>query len=277
MQSVEKHRSHGGTLEVFDHESTVTGTTMRFAVFLPGEAEKGDVPCLWYLSGLTCNWSNVMEKGGVLRAAAARGCAIIAPDTSPRGEGVPNDEAYDLGQGAGFYLTATQEPWSRHFQMDRYITEELQSLVTKSFPVAKDRQGIFGHSMGGHGAISLHLKHPELYRTCSAFAPITAPSQCPWGQKAFTAYLGSDKTAWAQYDSAILVLNQPSEAEILIDQGLADPFLSEQLLHGIFEEACQSSGQAYALRHQAGYDHSYYFISTFMDDHVRHHMEGLTA
>ncbi|NNU16082.1 S-formylglutathione hydrolase [Parvularcula sp. ZS-1/3] len=277
MQSVEKHRSHGGTLEVFDHESAVTGTTMRFAVFLPREAEKADVPCLWYLSGLTCNWSNVMEKGGVLKAAAARGCAIIAPDTSPRGEGVPDDEAYDLGQGAGFYLTATQEPWSQHFQMDRYITEELQALVTESFPIAKDRQGIFGHSMGGHGAISLHLKHPELYRTCSAFAPITAPSQCPWGQKAFTAYLGSDNASWAQYDSAILALKQPSEAEILIDQGLDDPFLSEQLLHGIFEDACQTSGQAYALRRQAGYDHSYYFISTFMDDHLRHHMEGLTA
>lgn len=273
MEIVETRRAFGGTLTVAEHHSDVTGTPMRFAVFVPHKAENGALPCLWYLSGLTCDWSNVIEKGGILKAAAAKGCIIVAPDTSPRGENVANDDAYDLGQGAGFYLTATEAPWAGHFQMDRYITEELQALVTEHFPVDKARQGIFGHSMGGHGAISLHLKNPEIYRTCSAFAPISAPSQVPWGQKAFTAYLGNDRAAWANYDSAILVGETPSQATILIDQGADDPFLAEQLSHGIFEDACNTAGQSYTLRMQPGYDHSYYFVSTFMDDHVRHHMD----
>ncbi|MFC3302362.1 S-formylglutathione hydrolase [Parvularcula lutaonensis] len=277
MKTVQTIKSHGGQVRVIEHDSETLGVPMQFAAYLPPQAEKGPVPCLWYLSGLTCTWANVMEKGEITRAAAGHGFAIVAPDTSPRGEGVPDDEGYDLGQGAGFYLTATQAPWSKHYRMDSYITDELQTLVTDSFPVAEARQGIFGHSMGGHGALTLHLKNPDLYKTCSAFAPISAPSQCPWGEKAFTAYLGSDRARWADYDAAILVGRQPSQAHILIDQGTDDQFLAEQLLHGIFEDAARTAGQAYTLRRQPGYDHSYYFISTFMDDHVRHHRQELFA
>lgn len=277
METSKTIKSHGGTIRVIDHDSETLGVPMQFAVFLPPQAEKGPVPCLWYLSGLTCSWANVTEKGAITRAAAAHGFAIVAPDTSPRGSDVADDDAYDLGQGAGFYLTATQAPWAKHYRMDSYVTEELQSLVTEAFPIDKDRQGIFGHSMGGHGAMTLHLKHPELYKTCSAFAPISAPAQCPWGEKAFSAYLGEDRESWAAYDASELVREQPSQAHILIDQGTDDQFLAEQLLHGIFEDAAHKAGQAYTLRQQEGYDHSYYFISTFMDDHVRHHRQELFA
>jgi len=275
MTPVSTFKSFGGTLSVHDHGSAVTGTPMRFAVYVPPQAEQGPVPVLWYLSGLTCNWSNVMEKGNLQAAAARHGAMVIAPDTSPRGEGVPDDEAYDLGQGAGFYLTATQAPWSQHFAMDRYITGELPQIIAANFPADMSRQGIFGHSMGGHGALTLHLKHPGTYRTCSAFAPIVAPTQVPWGEKAFTAYLGEDRLAWAEYDACKLVRKQASGAHILIDQGLADNFLEEQLRPELFEAACADAGQKLTLRRQAGYDHSYYFISTFMDDHIAHHARAL--
>ncbi|MFT6308714.1 MAG: S-formylglutathione hydrolase [Halioglobus sp.] len=248
---------------------------MQFAVFTPPQAAQGPVPVVWYLSGLTCNWSNVMEKSGLQRMAATLGLMIIAPDTSPRGESIPNDEAYDLGQGAGFYLSATQAPWSEHFHMDRYIAEELQTLVMDEFPADASRQGITGHSMGGHGALTLHLKHPDTYKTCSAFSPIVAPSQVPWGDKAFSTYLGTDKSTWAQYDACELVKAKPSNASILIDSGDADPFLSEQLRPELFIDACKSTGQSLNYRLQPGYDHSYWFIASFIEDHLTHHAQGL--
>ena len=272
---VSTFRSFGGTLSVHDHDSAVTGTPMRFAVYVPPQAEAGPVPVLWYLSGLTCNWSNVMEKGNLQAAAARHGVIVVAPDTSPRGEGVPDDENYDLGQGAGFYLTATQKPWAKHFRMDQYITEELPPIIAANFPADMHRQGIFGHSMGGHGALTLHLKHPEIYRTCSAFSPIVAPMQVPWGIKAFIAYLGEDRATWAEYDACALVRQRASKANILIDQGLADNFLEEQLKPELFEAACAEAGQPLTVRRQEGYDHSYYLISTFMDDHIAHHARAL--
>lgn len=275
MRTVSSWKSFGGNLSVHEHDSEVCRCPMQFAVFTPPQAANGSVPVIWYLSGLTCNWSNVMEKSGLQRVAAALGLMIIAPDTSPRGDSVPNDEAYDLGQGAGFYLSATQAPWSEHFHMDRYITEELQAHVIDEFPADSSRQGITGHSMGGHGALTLHLKHPELYKTCSAFSPIVAPSQVPWGEKAFSTYLGSDKNTWSQYDACELVKTQPSKAALLIDTGDADPFLSEQLRPELFIDACKSAGQALNYRMQAGYDHSYWFIASVMEDHLNHHAKGL--
>ncbi|WP_420430786.1 S-formylglutathione hydrolase [Hyphobacterium sp.] len=277
METVSQFRSFSGSLSVHDHDSAVIGTSMRFAVYVPPQAESGPVPVLWFLSGLTCNWANVMEKGNLQQAAARHGVMVVAPDTSPRGEGVPDDQAYDLGQGAGFYLTATQTPWSKHFRMDRYITEELPEIVAANFPADMSQQGIFGHSMGGHGALTLHLKHPDTYRTCSAFAPIVAPSQVPWGEKAFAAYLGEDRASWAEYDACALVRKHASEAHILIDQGMSDNFLKEQLRPELFEAACAAASQKLTLRRQDGYDHSYYFISTFMDDHIAHHMKELKS
>ncbi len=278
LKIVSSWRSFGGTLSVFDHESTVCRTTMRFAVFSPPQPDKesGKVPVLWYLSGLTCTWENVMTKAGLQRTAAELGLMIIAPDTSPRGEGVPDDSAYDLGQGAGFYLSATQAPWSTHFHMDRYIVEELQQVVADNFANADlTRQGITGHSMGGHGALTLHLKHPQRYRSVSAFSPIVAPTQVPWGQKAFAAYLGDDRETWRQYDACELVKQRPSSAHVLIDQGSADSFLARELQPELFVAAAKLAGQPVTLRMQEGYDHSYYFIATFIDDHLRWHAQAL--
>jgi len=275
MKLVSEWRSFDGRVTVREHESRVLGCAMHFAVYTPPQAEAGPTPVLWYLSGLTCTWANVMEKGGVQRAAAEHGVIVIAPDTSPRGPAVPDDPAYDLGQGAGFYLTATQEPWARHYRMDAYLTDELQALIGESFPADMDRQGIFGHSMGGHGALTLHLKHPQTYRTVSAFAPISAPSEVPWGEKAFSAYLGPDRGAWAAYDASALVRRTPSQAHILIDQGAADEFLAEQLRPELFEAAAREAGQALTSRRHDGYDHSYYFVASFMPDHVRHHADAL--
>lgn len=275
MKLISSWTSFDGTLSVHDHESETLGCTMRFAVYEPPQAQDQPVPVLWYLSGLTCSWANVMEKGGLQRMASELELIIVAPDTSPRGDDVPDDEAYDLGQGAGFYLTATQPPWSTYFRMDQYLTDELPHLITDNFNADMSRQGIFGHSMGGHGALTLHLKHPGTYKTASAFAPIVAPMQVPWGQKAFTAYLGDDQSTWAQYDACELVRQQPSDAYILIDQGEADQFLEEQLRPELFEAACKDAGQKLTLRHHPGYDHSYYFIATMMEDHLRHHAEGL--
>ncbi|MEO1568896.1 MAG: S-formylglutathione hydrolase [Pseudomonadota bacterium] len=267
--------SFGGTVDVVEHESAITGCAMRFAVYTPPQANPARVPVLWYLSGLTCTWANVMEKSALQRAAAEHGVMVVAPDTSPRGDEVPDADSYDLGQGAGFYLTASQAPWSTHYRMDRYLVDELPALVEAHFPADMNRQGIFGHSMGGHGALTLHLKHPQTYRTCSAFSPIVAPSQVPWGEKAFTAYLGEDREAWKAYDACELVKRFASPTDILIDQGEADQFLSEQLRPELFEAACGEIGQSVTVRRQAGYDHSYYFIASFMADHIAHHAERL--
>ena len=275
----ESWRCFDGTLSVFEHPSQVCNCDMRFGVFTPPPQQQGQSrpwPVLWYLSGLTCTWENVMTKAGLQRTAAALGLIIIAPDTSPRGDDVPDDQAYDLGKGAGFYLTATQQPWAKHYRMDQYITDELQRVVAENFREADlTRQGITGHSMGGHGALTLHLKHPQRYRSVSAFSPIVAPSQVPWGQKAFTAYLGSDRASWQRYDATELVKKQPSAAHILIDQGAADQFLERELQPQRFVAAAESAGQKVTLRMQEGYDHSYYFVSTFIDDHLRWHHQAL--
>jgi S-formylglutathione hydrolase len=269
-------RSFGGTLTVFDHPSTVCNCTMRFAVFAPPQITTQQVPILWYLSGLTCTWENVMSKAGLQRYAAEHGVLVVAPDTSPRGQDVPNDAAYDLGQGAGFYLTATQQPWTQHYRMDQYLIEELPQLIAAQFPAADfSRQAITGHSMGGHGALTLHLKHPDRFRSVSAFAPIVAPMQVPWGVKAFTAYLGPDRNTWRSYDACELVAQQPSSAHILIDQGDADSFLSAELKPQLFAAAAQMAGQPLTLRMQSGYDHSYYFVASFIEDHIRWHTDRL--
>ena len=229
LTPVSSWKSFGGTLSVHDHASALLGCTMRFAVYTPPQVAQGPVPVLWYLSGLTCTWANMMEKSGVQEHAARHGLMIIAPDTSPRGEHVPDDDAYDLGQGAGFYLTATQAPWDKHYRMDQYITDELPGLIAANFPADMARQGIFGHSMGGHGAITLHLKHPDTYKSCSTFSPITSPARVPWGEKAFTAYLGPASIAWEQYDATELVKERQSKTLILVDTGTADGFLETQL------------------------------------------------
>lgn len=277
LTEISKWASFGGTLSVYDHVSTITKTDMRFAVFLPPQVKDGPVPAITYLSGLTCTWENVMAKAGLQRWAAELGIAIVAPDTSPRGDGVADDDAYDLGQGAGFYLTAREAPWAEHFKMDEYITEELWALVHANFPLIRARHGITGHSMGGHGAITLHLKHSDKYKSCSAFSPITCPAQVPWGQKAFTAYLGELGPLWELYDATEIVKERQSQAHILIDTGDSDQFLKEQLRPEIFEAACKAHGQALTSRLQPGYDHSYYFVASFAEDHMRHHASALKA
>jgi S-formylglutathione hydrolase len=278
LTPISTSRCFGGTLSVFDHASQVCNCTMRFAVFAPPQALVTRVPVLWYLSGLTCTWENVMSKAGMQRYAAELGVMVIAPDTSPRGEGVADDAAYDLGQGAGFYLTATQEPWAKHFRMDRYLIDELPAVVAEHFPAADlSRQGITGHSMGGHGALTLHLKHPERFRSVSAFSPIVAPTQVPWGRKAFTAYLGDQSSVWREYDACELVKARPSSAHILIDQGTMDQFLERELQPQRFLDAAQEAGQRVTLRMQEGYDHSYYFVATFIEDHLRWHAQALSS
>ena len=275
LTPVSAWKSFGGTLSVHNHESALLGCTMRFAVYTPPQAAHGQVPVLWYLSGLTCTWANMMEKSGVQEHAARHGLMIIAPDTSARGGHVPDDDAYDLGQGAGFYLTATQAPWDKNYKMDQYITDELPGLIAANFPADMARQGIFGHSMGGHGAITLHLKHPETYKSCSAFSPITSPARVPWGEKAFAAYLGPPSVAWKQYDATELVKQGASKALILVDTGTADPFLETQLKPDIFISACEKEGQRLDYRMREGYGHDYYFIATCMDEHIAHHAKAL--
>jgi S-formylglutathione hydrolase len=247
---------------------------MRFSLFQPPQAEQGPVPVLWWLSGLTCTEDNFTTKAGAYRDAAELGMMVIAPDTSPRGDDVADDPGYDLGQGAGFYVDATREPWQPNYQMASYISDELPSLVFKHFPGRADAQGIAGHSMGGHGALTIGLRHADRYRSISAFAPIVAPSQVPWGQKALTAYLGEDQQAWQKYDATDLMSEAGDRRdcpEILIDQGDADAFLAEQLQPERFAKACESVGQQLQLRHQPGYDHSYFFIASFIADHLHHH------
>lgn len=277
MQTESQWVSHGGELSVHTHRSEVCQCEMRFAVYSPPQAKVRTVPILWFLSGLTCSWANVMEKSAIQAAAAKHGIMIVAPDTSPRGDNVADDEAYDLGQGAGFYLSATQAPWSAHFKMDEYITSELPALIQDNFAANMDAQGITGHSMGGHGALTLHLKHPEQYKSVSAFSPITSPSLVPWGKKAFSSYLGSDKQAWLEYDALQLVKVKSSAASVLIDTGTGDQFLEEQLKPELFIAACSENGQALNYRMQSGYDHSYYFIASFIDDHLAHHAATLNA
>ena len=271
LTPVSSWASHGGTLSVHDHASTITNCNMRFAVYTPPQAKDGPVPVLWYLSGLTCTWANVMEKSGIMAHAAKHGLMIVAPDTSPRGEGVADDPAYDLGQGAGFYLTATQDPWAGHYRMDDYITDELPALIAANFPANMARQGLTGHSMGGHGALTLYFKNSKTYASVSAFAPITSPARVPWGQKALTAYLGPLSPVWEAYDATELVKRRHTSAHILIDQGSADQFLAEQLDPAAFLAACRTAGQRVTHRMLPGYDHSYYFVASFLADHVAHH------
>ena len=273
-ETVSENRSFGGTQGVYRHKSQATGTEMTFAIYLPPQARHGKVPVLWYLSGLTCTHENAMTKAGAQEWAAEYGIAVIFPDTSPRGEGVANDEAYDLGQGAGFYVDATQAPWAPHFRMWHYVTHELPELVFGNFPLDRDAQGITGHSMGGHGALTIAMTFPERYRSVSAFAPIANPSESDWGQKQFSAYLGGDRTAWAAHDSTIRMRKRGYPGEVLIDQGASDQFLDllkpEALAHVMAERR-----QPGEFRMQQGYDHSYFFVQTFMADHIRWHAERL--
>lgn len=275
MELISANRSHGGIQSVYTHTSTATGTPMTFSIFLPFHAAGERLPVLWYLSGLTCTHANVTEKGEFREACAKHGIAFIAPDTSPRGEDVPDDEGYDFGKGAGFYVDATQEPWNRHFRMRSYIEQELPALASEHFPLDMARQGITGHSMGGHGALTIALRNPDRFRSISAFSPIVSPLNCPWGEKALGGYLGQDKAAWREYDACALIEDGARLPALLVDQGDADNFLHEQLKTGLLVMAARKAGIPATIRMQPGYDHSYYFISTFMADHVAWHAERL--
>ncbi len=276
MERIASSACFGGRQEVWQHTSACLGVPMRFAVYLPPQAANGPCPVLWYLSGLTCSEQNVITKGGLQAHCAAAGMILVAPDTSPRGEGVPDDAAWDLGQGAGFYVNATQPPWARHFQMFDYVATELPALIDAHFPT-NGKQGITGHSMGGHGALVLALRHPGRFVSVSAFAPIVAPSAVPWGHKAFGAYLGADQAAWKAYDACELVQHATERLPILIDQGTADPFLAEQLQPERLVAACNAEGHPITLRLQEGYDHSYYFVASFAADHVAHHAKACSG
>ena len=273
MQLVSKNRCFGGEQAVYTHKSDVCGVDMTFAVYLPPRARTHPVPVLWYLSGLTCTHDNAMTKGGLQQYAAQYGLALVFPDTSPRGEGVADDESYDLGMGAGFYLNATQDPWKSHFQMYDYVVDELRAVVQGAFPV-NDRHGITGHSMGGHGALTIALRNPGLFQSLSAFSPITNPTQSDWGRKQFSAYLGDDESTWAQHDASILLGELGWHGDILIDQGADDQFL-DLLRPQAFAEAATKRRQPSVLRTQEGYDHSYFFVSSFAGDHVRWHADRL--
>ncbi|MES3094206.1 S-formylglutathione hydrolase [Sphingomonas aerolata] len=276
METLSTSTAFGGTQGVYRHASTATGTDMTFAVYVPPHAPDARLPVLWFLSGLTCTHANVMDKGEYRRACAEHGVIVIAPDTSPRGEGVPDDDAYDFGQGAGFYVDATEQPWAANFNMKRYVEDELPALIAAEFPMADmTRQGITGHSMGGHGALTIALRNPDRFRSVSAFAPIVAPLHCPWGEKALTGYLGPDRADWRAYDACALIADGARVADILVDQGEADGFLDDQLKPALLAEACAAAGIDLTLRMQPGYDHSYNFISTFMPDHVAWHAERL--
>ena len=278
MDMISEHVCHGGMQRFYRHESEAIGLPMRFSIFIPPQAAQGPLPALFYLAGLTCTEETFAIKAGAQQHAAREGLILIAPDTSPRGTGIENETAsWDFGEGAGFYLDATQAPWSQHYRMESYI-HELRQLVIDELPVDPKRIGIAGHSMGGHGALTLALRRPDLFRSVSAFAPIAAPVRCPWGQKAFGGYLGQDREAWLQHDASALMAAQdaaPFPNGILIDQGLADKFLDEQLYPGVFEDACRAAGQPLELRRHAGYDHGYYFISSFIADHVAFHSRQL--
>jgi len=276
METISTVKSFGGTQGVYRHPSASTGTSMTFAVYVPPQVETGArLPVVTWLSGLTCSHANMMEKGGYQRACAELGLILVAPDTSPRGPQVADDGAFGLGQGAGFYLNATQEPWRRHYRMSDYVTKELPGVVAAHFASDLTRQGLFGHSMGGHGALTLALGNPGIWRSVSAFAPIVAPRRVPWGQKAFSAYLGPDEAVWRKDDAVALIEDGARLPELLIDQGGADPFLERELRPELLVQACAKAGIPIELRTQAGYDHSYYFIASFIEDHLRWHAQRL--
>jgi len=277
IEVLSEHTCFGGVQGFYRHASREIGLPMRFGVFMPPQAKHGPVPVLFWLAGLTCNEETFAIKAGAQRVAAQLGLMLVTPDTSPRDTGTPGaDAAWDFGTAAGFYLDATAAPWSRHWRMESWITAELPGVLATRFAMAKDATGIFGHSMGGHGALTLALRHPALFRSCSAFAPIAAPTQCPWGVKAFTGYLGEDRSAWAAHDATELLKGGARAPELLIDQGLSDKFLTEQLHPHLFEAACREAGQPLTLRRHAGYDHGYYFVATLIEDHLRHHQRTLT-
>lgn len=276
MKTVSTALSHGGVQGVYTHEAETCQCDMTFAVFVPPQAEDGPCPILWYLSGLTCTHANVMDKGEYRRMAADLGLMIVCPDTSPRGDDVPDEpENWQFGKGAGFYVDATQEPFARNYRMYSYIADELPALIAKHFPADMDRQGIFGHSMGGHGALTIALKNPDRFKSCSAFAPIVEPSTAGWSKPALEKYLGKDQAAWRRYDACALVADGARFPEFLIDQGTADGFLDEGLRPWLFEEACKKAGIPLTLNMREGYDHSYFFISSFMNDHLAWHAKRL--
>lgn len=275
METISTNRSHGGTQGVYAHASGETGTAMTFSVFVPEHVPGAKLPVLWYLSGLTCTHANVTDKGEFRAACAQQGIIFVAPDTSPRGEAVPDDEGYDFGKGAGFYVDATEGPWAANYRMRSYIERELPALIDAEFPADMARQGITGHSMGGHGALTIALRNPGRFRSVSAFAPIVSPLNCPWGNKALGGYLGPDRTTWREYDACALIEDGAKLPAMLIDQGTADSFLEEQLKPHLLAQACQRAGIDATIRMQPGYDHSYYFISTFMADHIAWHAARL--
>ncbi|MFN2100973.1 S-formylglutathione hydrolase [Altererythrobacter sp. MF3-039] len=278
LETVSESRAHGGVQGVYSHQSAETGTEMTFSVFVPPHEPGAKLPVLWYLSGLTCTHANVMEKGEYRAACAEHGIVLVAPDTSPRGDDVPDAaDEYDFGKGAGFYVDATREPWCKNYRMRSYIERELPEIVAASFPVDTERQGIAGHSMGGHGALTIGLRNPDRFRSISAFSPIVAPSQVPWGEKALSRYLGDDRSAWREYDAVALIEDGAHVPELLVDQGTADDFLDGQLQTHRLADACSQAEISATIRMQEGYDHSYYFISTFMAEHVRWHAERLKA
>ena len=271
MKTISETRSHGGTQGVYSHASKSIKTEMVFSVYVPPHSAGEKLPVLWYLSGLTCTHANVTDKGEFRAACAKHKIIFIAPDTSPRGETIPDDDAYDMGQGAGFYVDATQAPWSEHFQMRSYIERDLPEIIAANFPVDMSRQGITGHSMGGHGALTIGLRNPQTFASISAFAPIVNPMNCPWGDKALSLYLGDDKSSWRQYDACALIEDGARAQALLIDQGLADNFLQAQLMPERLEAQCRAAGIDLSFRQHAGYDHGYGFISTFMGDHIAWH------
>jgi S-formylglutathione hydrolase len=277
LDIVSTNLSHGGVQGVYKHASTSTGTEMTFSVFVPEHKPGAKLPVIWYLSGLTCTHANVTDKGEFRQACAELGIIFVAPDTSPRGEGVADDAegAYDFGLGAGFYVNATQDPYAKHYRMRDYIETELPDLIAANFPADMSRQGIMGHSMGGHGALTISLRNPGRYKSTSAFAPIVAPLHCPWGEKALSGYIGEERAAWAEYDTCALIAGGARLPDLLVDQGEADNFLEGQLKTHLLSEACAAASQPATIRMQPGYDHSYYFISTFMADHLRWHAERL--
>jgi len=277
IKTISEQVAFGGTQGVYSHQSIETLCEMTYSVFVPPGADQKPAPIIYYLSGLTCTQDNVTTKGGFQRMAAKLGLCIVCPDTSPRGAGYEGEDiAFNFGSGAGFYVDATEPPWSGMYRMYSYVTKELPALISSKFPIQKGPAGIFGHSMGGHGALTIALKNPDQYNSVSAFAPIVAPMQCPWGEKALGGYLGTDQTTWQNYDAVELIKSgKRTKGTILIDQGSADQFLEEQLKPQLFESACKQAGQSLDLRMQLGYDHSYYLISSFMEDHLRHHAEIL--